>query len=72
MAKGTAGRFASPFSGPLALRRQMRHILYANKKRRLRKIATLPPPPSGFVYLLGADGAYLLGADGAYLLGAAE
>lgn len=31
----------------------------------------LPPPPDGFVYLLGADGAYLRGADGAYLLGAA-
>lgn len=31
----------------------------------------LPAPPTGFVYLLGADGAYLLGADGAYLLGAA-
>ena len=29
----------------------------------------LPAPPSGFVYLLGADGAFLLGADGAYLLG---
>lgn len=28
------------------------------------------PPPEGFVYLLGADGAYLKGADGAYLLGA--
>jgi hypothetical protein len=30
-----------------------------------------PPPPAGFVYLIGADGAYLKGADGAYLLGAA-
>lgn len=33
--------------------------------------SALPPPPPGFVYLLGADGAYLKGADGAYLLGAA-
>jgi hypothetical protein len=31
----------------------------------------LTPPPNGFVYLLGADGAYLKGADGAYLLGVA-
>jgi hypothetical protein len=30
-----------------------------------------PPPPIGFAYLIGADGAYLKGADGAYLLGAA-
>lgn len=30
------------------------------------------PPPTGFVYLLGADGAYLQGADGAYLLGVAS
>ncbi len=29
------------------------------------------PPPDGFVYLLGPDGAYLKGPDGAYLLGAA-
>ena len=28
-------------------------------------------PPSGYSYLVGADGAYLLGADGAYLLGRA-
>ncbi len=33
--------------------------------------ASIPAPPDGFVYLLGADGAYLLGADGAYLLGVA-
>ena len=26
-------------------------------------------PPSGYVFLLGRDGAYLLGADGDYLLG---
>jgi hypothetical protein len=33
--------------------------------------AAIPPPPIGFTYLMGADGAYLKGADGAYLLGAA-
>lgn len=33
--------------------------------------AGIPAPPTGFVYLLGADGVYLKGADGAYLLGAA-
>jgi hypothetical protein len=33
--------------------------------------AQLPAPPTGFIYLLGADGAYLKGADGAYLLGVA-
>lgn len=31
----------------------------------------LPPPPTGFVYLKGADGKYLKGADGKYLLGPA-
>lgn len=31
----------------------------------------IDPPPDGFVYLLGADGAYLKGADGAFLLGVA-
>lgn len=31
----------------------------------------VPPPPIGFAYLIGADGAYLKGADGSYLLGAA-
>ena len=30
----------------------------------------LPPPPAGYVYLTGPDGAYLVGADGKYLLGA--
>lgn len=34
-------------------------------------VQTLPPPPQGFVYLVGPDGAYLKGADGAYLLGVA-
>lgn len=29
------------------------------------------PPPNGFIYLLGADGAFLKGADGLYLLGVA-
>ncbi len=31
-----------------------------------------PAPPTGFVYLLGADGAYLKGADGAFLYGVAS
>lgn len=33
-------RFASPFSGPEGLRNQMRHILNANRKRRLRRTPT--------------------------------
>jgi hypothetical protein len=28
----------------------------------------IPPPPAGFVYLTGPDGAYLFGPDGSFLL----
>lgn len=41
------------------------------EKELLLGSAGIPPPPQGYVYLLGADSAYLLGADGAYLLGVA-
>lgn len=34
-------------------------------------VSAVPPIPTGFVYLLGRDGAYLKGADGAYLYGVA-
>lgn len=34
-------------------------------------IAGPPPPPHGFVYLLGADGKYLTASDGSFLLGIA-
>ena len=37
----------------------------------IKQFQGLPPAPSGYVYLLGADGFYLLGADGAFLLGVA-
>lgn len=28
----------------------------------------LPAPPTGFAYLVNADGAYIVNADGAYIL----
>lgn len=52
-------RFASPFSGPVGLRTQMRHILYANRKRRLRKLAGSgaiePDPNFDPIAYLGTD-----------------
>lgn len=29
----------------------------------------LPAPPSGFAYIVNADGSYLINADAAYILG---
>jgi len=38
-------------------------------KRRLVTLSQgVPTPPSGYVFLVGADGAYLIDADGAYLI----
>jgi hypothetical protein len=32
---------------------------------------SIPPPPTGYVYIIDTDGAYIIDTDGAYLVEAA-